>query len=48
MSEDKKWPVHGKHEDRKFSKGGVTSKQEKMLGRNLARVANQKRSGRGK
>jgi hypothetical protein len=32
---------------KKMAKGGVTSMQEKQMGRNLARVANQK-SGRGR
>jgi len=32
----------------KLKKGGVTSMDMKKMGRNLARVANQKKSGRGR
>ena len=33
---------------KKMAKGGVTSVQTKSMGRNLARVANQKSSSRGR
>ena len=33
---------------KRFAAGGVTNDQRFKLGRNLARVANQKKSGRGK
>jgi len=33
---------------KKMAKGGVTSMQAKSMGRNLARVANQKSSSRGR
>jgi hypothetical protein len=35
--------MHGKA----YAKGGVTSMQMKQMGRNLARAANQRKTGRG-
>ena len=38
----------GKGTNLKLAKGGVTSKAMMTMGRNLARVANQKNTGRGR
>lgn len=38
----------GKGTSLKLAKGGVTSKAMMTMGRNLARVANQKHTGRGR
>ena len=52
MSEYEKSPKDVKHDKQKsmkgLKKGGVTSSETKKMGRNLARVANQKSSSRGR
>tara|TARA_R110000822_G_scaffold11949_2_gene43229 strand:+ start:871 stop:1101 length:231 start_codon:yes stop_codon:yes gene_type:complete len=52
MSEYEKSPKDVKHDKQKsmkgLKKGGVTSSEAKKMGRNLARVANQKSSSRGR
>jgi hypothetical protein len=44
---DKQEHKGGKGTSLKLAKGGVTSKMMMTMGRNLARVANQRRTGRG-
>jgi len=52
MSDWEKSPKDTKHDKQKsmkgLKKGGVTSLEAKKMGRNLARVANQKSTGRGR
>lgn len=52
MSDWEKSPKDAKHDKQKsmkgFKKGGITSADSKKMGRNLARVANQKSTGRGR
>lgn len=52
MSNWEKSPGDTKHDKQKsmkgLKKGGITSADSKKMGRNLARVANQKSTGRGR
>jgi hypothetical protein len=52
MSDWEKSPKDAKHDKQKsmkgLKKGGITSADAKKMGRNLARVANQKSTGRGR
>jgi hypothetical protein len=52
MSDWEKSPGDTKHDKQKsmkgLKKGGITSMDAKKMGRNLARVANQKSTGRGR
>lgn len=52
FSDWEKRPDDSKHDKQKaikgFKKGGITSADAKNMGRNLARVANQKSTGRGR
>ena len=52
LSDWEKSPGDTKHDKQKsmkgLKKGGITSMDAKKMGRNLARVANQKSTGRGR
>jgi hypothetical protein len=52
MSEYEKSPKDAKHDKQKsmkgLKKGGITSMDAKKMGRNLARMSNQKSTGRGR
>ena len=52
MSDWEKSPKDAKHDKQKsmkgLKKGGITSMDAKKMGRNLARVVNQKSTGRGR